>query len=161
MRYLFFFLVILASGLLQVTFLDYFRILGVKPDLLLISIVTASLSFELRWVIIFSLFAGLFKDAFNSNTLAINTLLFPLWGFLIFKLSRKISLEENLIRTVLIFIIALVDNTIAGLILVSSGNLVPLKIILRNLAAGSIYTALIFPLVERVIIKIFLRDLYA
>lgn len=161
MRHLLFLLAVVALGLLQVTFLDYFRIFGIRPDLLLISAGLAGMVFELRWALIFSLFAGFFKDACAVNTFGINTSLFVLWSILIVKLTKEISIDGNLIRIVLIFIIAVIHNTIVGLILISSGNLIPLGLFLRIVFVGSIYTALVLPLVVKAIKPIYpVRDYY-
>lgn len=142
-----FFLIIIALGMLQVTILNYFKIFGVGPDLLLISVVIASLFFEFKWAFVLSVFAGLFKDIFGANIFGINTLLFPLWSFLIVRLNKEITIDYNFIRIVLVFIVSLLHNTITGLILIYSGNLIPLGLFLRIVSLQSIYTALVLPLI--------------
>jgi len=150
-------LVVIILGLLQVIILDYFKIFGVKPDLLLISAVIASLVFEFKWAFILSLFAGLFKDVFGATTFGINTLLFALWSFLIVRLNKEITIDYNFIRMVLIFIVCLLHNTITGLIFIYLGNFIPLGIFLRIVSVGSIYTALISLLVLKLSEPIFLK----
>lgn len=142
-----FFVIIVALGMLQVTILNYFKIFGVKPDLLLISVVIASLFFEFKWAFILSVFAGLFKDIFGANIFGINTLLFPLWSFLIVRLNKQITIDYNFVRIALIFIISLLHNTITGLILIYSGNLILLGLFLRIVSLQSIYTAVVLPLI--------------
>ena len=142
--------IILIFGLLQVTILDYFKVFGIKPDLLLISMVIVSLIFEFKWALALSIFAGIFKDVFVVGTFGINTLLFPLWTFLIIRLAKEIPLDNNFIRVVLIFIIAFLHSTITGLLLIYSGNFIPLGIFLRIVSIESLYTALVLPLVFKI-----------
>ncbi len=147
MKYWIYLLTIIILGILQLTFLDYFKVFGIKPDLLLISVVIASLVFEFKWAFILSLFAGLFKDVFSATTFGINTLLFPLWSFLIARLNKEITIDYNFIRMALIFIISLLHNTITGLTFIYLGNPISLGIFLRIVSVQSIYTVLLLPLV--------------
>lgn len=147
MKKFIFFIIILICGILQVTILNNFKIFFVKPDLLLISVVLASLIFEWKWAFAFSLFAGIFKDSFSSAAFGINTILFPIWCILIIELAKQISIDFDLIRIGLLFVISLLQNVSEGAILVSSGSFIPLGIFLRNVTVGSIYTTLFLPLV--------------
>lgn len=151
MRNWLFFAVILILGVLQLTLLNYFKIFNIKPDLFLVCMVVASLLLELQPAIILSLFAGLFKDSFSSNLFGINTVLFALWSFLILKLNRKIALDNNFLRMGLVFMVALLHNTLSGITLLYLGRGIPLGIFLRTVLIGSIYTALAMPLVFSII----------
>ncbi len=142
--------IIFVIGIFQVTLLDFFKIFNVKPDLLLISAVIASLVFKFKWALFFSIFAGIFKDVFVVSTFGINTLLFCLWSFLILKLTKEIPIDNNFIRLILIFIIAFLHNIISGLFLFYSGKPIPLGIFLRTVSIGSIYTALVLLLVFKI-----------
>ncbi|MDI6606116.1 MAG: rod shape-determining protein MreD, partial [Candidatus Omnitrophota bacterium] len=102
-----FFFLILILGILELTLFNYFKIFNIKPDLFLVCAVLASLFLEPRPAIALSLFAGLFKDSFSSNLFGINAVLFTLWSFLILKLNRKITLDNNFLRLGLVFIVAL------------------------------------------------------
>ena len=147
MKKFIFFLFVFLAGLLQVTIINYFRVLTIKPCLFLIFVVIASLTFELKWALIFSLFAGIFKDIFCIGAFGINTALFLLWSFLIVRLSREISIENNVLRCGLVLIVVFLHDLFVGLIYVYSGNYVPLGIFLRIITLQPIYTALILPLV--------------
>lgn len=137
---------IIILALLQATILNYVNIFNVKPDLLLISVIIASLFFQPLWAISLSIFAGVLKDIFSVNAFGLNSILFFLWSFLIIKLSRKISFDSNYVRLVLIFIIAIVNNIITRLIFLFLGNFISLGLFLRIAFIESLYTALIFPL---------------
>lgn len=142
-------LIIIILAILQVTVFNYFRVFSVKPDLLLIIVVLAGLSFGLREALFFSILAGILKDIFSINAFGINTLLFPLWSFLTIKLSREVSLENNFIRAVLVFIMVVLNDIAARLINLTLGNFIPMGIFLRVTFLESLYTALVSLLVFR------------
>jgi len=147
MRNLIYLVVLTALGLIQMTLLDYVRIFGVKPDLLLIGAVIANLILRPRAAFVLSVFAGFFKDIFAVNSLGINTLLFSLWSILIIKLSHEISLDNNFMRTILIFVITMLHSIIMGLIVIYLGAFLPLGIFLRIVTTESLYTALVLPFI--------------
>lgn len=141
--------IIVMLGILQVTVLDYFKLFGVKPDLLFLVTLTAGFLFyfELKWVLSLGIFAGILKDILSPNPFGINTLLFPLWNFVTIKLSKKVSIENNFLRSIYIFIIVALNDIVTRLIYVCLGNFIPIGVFLRITFLGSLYTALISPLV--------------
>lgn len=151
MKKLYFFLATFILGILQVSLLDYFKIFNVKPDLLLISAIIASLAFKFHWAVFLSIFAGLFKDAFSTGIFGINTLLFSLWCFLIAKVTRKLSLEDDIMRIALIFLVALFHHIIMGLLFLYLGKPIALGIFMRIITIESIYTAAVSPLVFKML----------
>lgn len=148
MKFLSYLFVIFIAVILQATLLDSFKIFGVKPDLLLIVIVITDTIFDLKWALCLGIFAGILKDSLGANVFGINTLLFPLWVFLIAKLSKKILLDSNFIRVMLIFIIGILHGIVTRLIFLALGNtIVSLGVFLRITFLESLYTAAILPLV--------------
>jgi len=139
--------IILVLGLLQVTILDYLRFFYARPDLLLISVAVAALVFDLRSSLIFGLFAGLLKDVFSPGVFGLNTVLFPLWGYLVFRLSRLIPIEEDILRMGLVFILTVLHNAVMGVLLISQGEMISFGIFLRIVVVQAILTALVSPLV--------------
>ena len=144
-------IITLILGVFQLTLLGHFRIFGIKPDLLLVTVVLASLFLEMRWAIVFGVGVGIFKDIFSLNPFGLNILLFGLWSFLSAKISREITIEDTLSVTLLVLVIALLQNIASGLVVIYSGNFVPLGIFLRISLFGSLYTALTLPLILKVI----------
>lgn len=140
-------------GVLQVTLLDCFKVFGVKPDLLLIAVFIAVLSLAIKPALSVGLLAGIFKDAFSLTPPGVSTILFPIWVFLIANLCREVSIDDNLTRLLLFFVVVLLNNIISGLVLIYSGVFLPLGIFLRITLLASIYTALILPLILRFSIK--------
>ena len=143
---LLFLLAAIILAIFQATILDYLKIFGVKPDLLLIVAVLASLAFEFRWAFALSVFAGFLKDAFGVSHFGINMFLFGLWSFLILRLSREVTLDNNIVRAGLIFIIALLHNLVIALYFIYSGNQIPVGILLRIVFLTPLYTVAVLPL---------------
>jgi len=145
--------IILAAALIQATLLDHFKIFGAKPDLLLIILVTLTgiFLFEWRWLITLAFISGIFKDIFSANVFGVNTLLFCCWTILIVRISKRISIDDNLRRAVLIFVIALLQGIATGIIAVLWGTPIAWGIFLRVTFIGAFYTLLIAPLVFRIL----------
>ncbi len=148
--------VIVIFSILEVTILDYFKIFNIKPDLFLIGVLMASLSFSFqpRLAILLSASSGMLKDILGINAFGINTLLFALWSFLIIKLSRKITLDNNLISAGVMFIIVILNGAAIKIIFLFSGKFMPWAVFLRTAFLESLYTALVLPLVFSVWAKI-------
>jgi rod shape-determining protein MreD len=137
--------------ILQITIVPYFKIFGIKPDLILSSIVIVSLFCDLKLALGLSILAGAFKDIFGANTLAINSLASGAWSLLVIKLSRRIAIDINLSRAGLIFIIAILNAFVMRIFFWYLGTYVPLGIFLRISFLDSLYTALVSLLVFRVL----------
>jgi len=146
-----FLLITLILAVFQLILADYFKIFGVKPDLILASAVMAGIFLEIRWAVIFGVAAGIFKDIFSLSFFGPDIFFFGLWSFLCAKLSRKITVEDNLTLSLLVFVVALVQNILSGLLLIYSGNFVPLGIFLRIIILGSLYTALATSLILKIV----------
>lgn len=147
-----FFILIFILTLFELTLLDSFKIFNVKPDLILIVVIIISLYLDLKGVLILTLFAGILKDIIGLNSFGIYTLLFPLYGLAIIKLSRKISLDNNSLRCALIFISVIINDIISRLIFISLGKSVaPVGIFLRITFLETIYTTALLPLVIKVV----------
>lgn len=143
-------LITFLLGLFQLTWLQYFGVFGVKPDLLLACVVMAGLFLETRRAVAFGVGVGMFKDLFGLSHFGPSVFLFGLWGFLAARITREISIEDNLSAGALLLVIALAQNILSGFALIYSGGLVPPGIFLRIVLLGSLYTALILPLILKV-----------
>lgn len=146
-----FLIIIAAFGLLQITALNYINVYNAKPDLLLITVVVASLFFEPRWALFFSIFAGFIKDILSPNTFGINTFLFPLWGFLIMKLSKRMTIDNNFIRAAFTFIIVILNDMATIVIFLFLGNFIYWGVFLRIAFLEALYTASVLPLMLKII----------
>ena len=152
-KWLFLFgLVILAT--LQLTWPVFLSFFNCKPDLLLIFALAAVFYLDFKIALVFSILAGLTKDAFLPTPLALNTILVSMWSYLVYRLSRQISTDNDVVRLVLVLTVALLNNIIIGLQILNSGNIIPVGIFLRNLIVLSVYTSALSPLVFKLAKKI-------
>ena len=151
MRRVYFLLIVIALGVLQSAYLNYLGVFGVKPDLLLISMVIASFYFDWRWSLFFSISAGLFKDIAGVHIFGTNTVLFAAWNIVIIQLSKKIALDSFIMRTLLISLLAILNGVITRLILISSSSFISLGVFLRIILLDAIYTASVWPLVFKAV----------
>lgn len=146
MKKLIFIALIAACGIVQLVFPQYLRVFGVKPDLILACAVAANLVFEFRWALFLSLLAGIFKDSFIISSFGSNAVLFAFWSLLVCEIKRRFSLDFVYVQVILLWVIALLQNLSTGLIVISSGNIVPSGIFLRIVFLGALYTAAALPL---------------
>ncbi len=141
-----FFLLTFFLGIIQVSPLGFLTPFNIKPDLLLISALTAVFLFEFRFALILSVFCGLFKDVFLVYPFTLNTFSFALWSCLVYRAAKEISTENMLVKAGIVFLVALLQNIITG-VAGSYSGITPIGIYLRVVLFSSIYTAAVSPLV--------------
>jgi rod shape-determining protein MreD len=141
----------MIAAILQATVLNSVRVFNVKPDILLVIAAFLSLECDLRWALLLSVFAGVLKDALIGNPFGLNAFMFALWSLLIFRVSRKISIETRLARLLLILIVAGLNILVAKLRLSFTAETIPPGIFLRTAVLEVVYTVLVSPLVFRLI----------
>ncbi|MDD2752492.1 MAG: hypothetical protein PHN59_05105 [Candidatus Omnitrophica bacterium] len=146
-----FFLVIVLLALFQATLLQFFRIGNVKPDLLLICAVFSGLLFELKYALFFSLVLAFLKDALAVHIFAPHIFYFPLLALLTNLLAKKVPIETTAIRIGLIFFAVILVNLLKKFIQFSAENYMALGIYLRVTFLEAIYTALVSPLIYKII----------
>lgn len=134
-------LIILVLALAEVSFLSVLKPFALQPDLLLITVVLASLWFRIRWVLLIGLYAGLLKDAFSLYPHGLYAAAFPLIGFGVIKLSRKISFDEAYVKIILIFLIAFCLAIAKGIAFMLYGWPLPFFTFIRVTLAGSLSCA--------------------
>lgn len=153
--------IIVLLGLIQVALVDAVKFATVRPDLIIIGVVVASLSFELPYVLILCLSAGILKDIFSPYTFGINVFILPLLGFLIVRLSKDLSWDNSWVRAMLISAVSLSYHLIVRSVLFFWGHFIPVGIFLRIALLESLYTALISVLVFKYINpRIFMKRTY-
>jgi len=144
------FFIIIISALLQATLVNYFRFFWVKPDLLLICTVLASLAYPSGWGIALSFWAGALKDILSGTNAGMSTLIFPAYSLAIIFISKNITFDLIILRVALVFLFALLDTVISRLILVSQGNFIATGIFLRITVLGCLYTTAVSYLFFRI-----------
>lgn len=139
-------LFIFFTSLLEATVFNHLMLFRTKPDLLLTLVVVLALSLKPNQALLLSLVCGIFKDILGAGVFGAHILLFPLWCFLIIKLSRKISLENNIICIILVFLINIIQNIFFRLVFLFSGIYIAWYVFLRIIFLEALYTSAIFPL---------------
>ena len=135
--------VILILALAQVAVVSRIKILGSSGDCFTIALVYAGLFFNIRTVIVSGIFVGALKDVFSANPSAFNTILAPAWGFLVFQAARRLTVDSNPIRCVLVFFIAFCNAAVLRTVWWFQGISVPLGVSVRIMAADSLLTAVL------------------
>lgn len=154
MKKLFFLLTVIILATLGLNWPNFLVFFYCKPDLLLIFMVALVFYTDFKTALLFGILAGLAKDVFLPQALAINTICFSIWSYLIYRLSRQVSTEEDYVRWAIVLVAALLNNFIIGLASVATGNIIPPGIFLRNLIMVSVYTAALSPLIFKLTKKI-------
>ncbi|MFH1191553.1 MAG: rod shape-determining protein MreD [Candidatus Omnitrophota bacterium] len=154
MKKLFFLLAILILVTLELVWPNFLNFFYCKPDLLLIFMIALVFYTDFKTALLFGILAGLAKDVFLPWTLAINTVCFSIWSYLLYRLNRQISTENDYVRWAIVLVVALLNNLIIGLQSVVTGNIMPPGIFLRNLIIVSIYTTALSPLIFKLTKKI-------
>ncbi len=151
MKNLIFLLIIIISGFFQATILNYIGLFGVKPDILLCCVILAGVFFNRKWAFVFSLSAGLMKDIFSLETFGLNLFLFFGWNYLIVTLSKRVSIDDNLVLSVFGFVVVFLNDIIIRFIYLSSGRDIPLGVFFRITLIESVYTALVLFLLIKIL----------
>jgi rod shape-determining protein MreD len=145
-----YFALIFSCLLLQLTFLRYFAFFAVKPNLILIALVISCLTLNWRWAIILGAFAGFTKQLLSINTIPLDVFFYPLVCFLVVRISRKVSFENNLLRMALVAAAVLLESIVTRAI-VLSGTHVPFGIFLRTVFLEEFMSLLVTPILIKII----------
>jgi len=143
--------VLLLLVVLQITIIDNFKVFSIKPDLILIGVVSMGLFCELRTALLLGVLAGALKDIFGASPQNMNLVLMPSWAFVTARFSRRLTLDFDLSRAMFIFIVAFFNAICVRVLFFYSGTSVPLGVFIRALIFGSFYTALASLLVFKLI----------
>jgi len=152
----FIYLAVFICAILQATLLNYFRLWGTKPDILLLCCVVASLNLSLEKSLCLAVFAGFLKDILSLNHYGISTLFFPVIVFLVFKLSRKISAEGSFVGAILVLCAVILNGVISKIFLEFFGTYIPVGVFLRVLIIEALYSSA----VSLVVFKMKERDFF-
>lgn len=153
---LYFFLLILAAVLEPAVF-QRVRLFGAGPDLFLIIIVLASVHLDLKWALAVAVSAGMLKDACGFLPFGVSTFAYPLVSYLIFRLNRMFSLQNEVFcacfTAASCLACAFVYRFYAGIIELA----VPLGPFARISFLQALYTGLVFPVFVSGVRKVALR----
>jgi len=97
------YLILLACLLLHLTVLDYAKLFGARPDLMLIAVVFFSLFLGWKRGLESGVAAGLMQDILAFNLFWVNTFVLGTTGFLVGILNAKLFKESKATQVSLVF----------------------------------------------------------
>lgn len=148
-------LILLIIALLQSTLFNYFRILNVKPDIILAALIMFVPFFSLGWSVVFAFSGGVFRDLFSILPFGFNACFCILWIILVKQIFRRLSAENNLIRNCLLCLIILLNNLTMQSILFVLQRPLNLGIFSRIVSIESILTLLLALPMYRLFVHLF------
>ena len=136
-------LILSIFTIIEVEILDYLRIFGVKPDLLLITVLFFALYRRAKWAGFTGILAGLLRDVFTVNPFGISILYFGFLGKIGSFLGRYIFYKRRyLIQMSVTFLSMLIYSFICGFFQAGVRNDRSFRLILIS---SSLYTTLVSP----------------
>lgn len=138
---------LLFFTIFESTILDGFVIFNVKPDFVLATVVILGFLYRPRATIIFSCFAGFFKDILSLGPIGLNTAIFILLGLMLSMFSKSFLIEAVLLRMLFVAIAVFIKYISAQVILFFYASPLSLGIFLKHSLLTAIYTAAITPLI--------------
>ena len=132
MRVLVWGLCILGCILLQATWFPILSYHGVKPDLLLVLVISAGLLFGKEKGISVGFFAGVFQDLASGNVFGVNTIPKMAIGYLFGNAERKVFKEHVFLPLIAVMIGTFVNAFIVYLYLAFFGHRVEVLPLLVN-----------------------------
>ncbi len=130
---------VIAAAVVQSTLLEGLKVFAVKPDLLFVALFIAALSFDRSWALCIALVCGLLKDLLGTSAVALHTVLMPAACWALVQVQRRISLDNYLVGAGVLFLMLLVYDIIAQIVLG--------VVSFRVLFVQPLYTAAVFLLV--------------
>lgn len=97
------YIILAAAFLIQLLFLDRIKIVGVKPDLLVLLVAFFAIFFGPGTGAEMGFVSGLFKDTYSLDIFGVNIVLLSLTGLIAGMLSPKLFRESKLTQGLLVF----------------------------------------------------------
>ena len=138
--------IMLSALFIHVTCLDYVKVLGAKPDLMLICVIFLGLFFGEGSGFESGLIAGILKDLFSVDFLGINTLILAATGILMDGLRANFYKESKMTQMLLVLFAAVFSMTIHYMIescFSKNLNLSFAEYLTSSIIPSSIYTSLV------------------
>ena len=98
--------------IIQTTVLDYIRIFGIMPNILLISVICYSFCASDLRGLVFGVLCGIFMDVTGGRIIGINTLLYTYAAFSCLWVCDKLYNNNEIIAAVFTFVISLVYGAV-------------------------------------------------
>lgn len=148
----------IISFLLQIGFVPFLEIKGVKPDLLLIFVIILGLQRERFWGTLSGFFVGLIQDFFCGGFLGVFALAKTFSAFLVRTLSEGSYEKGGVHFGILVFVISLFHELLVNWISVWGTGTSLIVVVVRAVVPGALYTTLLAVIVYEVFPKRFFRQ---
>lgn len=137
---------LLAAIFLHITVLNYVKIFGAKPDLILMMVIFFALFLGARTGLEIGVVAGLLRDIFAFDLFGVNTVTLAISGLLIGMLNTKFFKESTLTQVILVFsftIFSMLLHYALSSVLSRYSNIRIFDYFISSIIPNSIYTALL------------------
>lgn len=141
MRTVIFLIFIFVVALIETGVSGYISISGVAPDLLLIASVTAGLYYNQRTAIIMGILSGMLKDSLGIYSFGMHIFIFPVFAYLTYQFSRRLSIETGRYNAVYIFIVTLIKALLVKFWMSVPGVYISWAVFSKVALLESLYTA--------------------
>lgn len=139
---------VIAAALIQTTWIDHIRLLGVVPDLTVILVVYFALMEGEERAMFTGVLCGVFQDAATNAVLGLHILSLVIVGYTTGKVSTRLITEHPAIKSALVFGGSIGNGLIITLLdYLQSPDPYALNTVIARVVPGAFYTALITPLV--------------
>jgi rod shape-determining protein MreD len=153
-------IVIIATALIQATWLDTIRFAGVVPDLILLLVVYFAIAFGEERAMWTGVMGGLFQDVARSTSIGQNVLCHVIVAYAAGRIANRLVTESPAVKTGLVFCAALVHGLMqSALVYIAQPHLANVSDIVARIVPSGFYTALVTPLVFYVLDRIFRSEL--
>lgn len=152
--------VVTAAALLQTTWLEHARFLGVLPDIMVLLVVYFALREGEEWAMLTAVLGGVFQDVAGNTALGHHVLGLAVVGFVIGRVTTRLITEHPAVKVGLVFLSSVAAGVIyTGIQYVQRPGTPLLTVVLARVIPAAFYTALITPLVfwfvERTVGRLF------
>jgi len=152
--------VIIATALVQVTWLNEIRIANVEPDLILLLVVYFAIAFGEERAMWTGVLGGLFQDVARSTSIGQNILCHVIVAYAAGRIANRLVTESPAVKTGLVFCAAIVHGLMhSALVYIAQPHLANIGDIVARIVPSGFYTALVTPLVFFVLDRIFRSEL--
>jgi rod shape-determining protein MreD len=152
--------VIIATALIQATWLHEVRVEGVMPNLILLLVVYFAIAFGEERAMYTGMIGGLFQDVAGMTSIGHNVLCHVLVAYAIGRIANRLVTENPAVKTGLVLCAALVYGLLhSALVYVAQPQLANISDIIGRIVPGAFYTAITTPFIFFILDKIFQSEL--
>lgn len=144
-------LLLLTALVLQATLVPLIAVQGVRPDLLLLAVVSSGLLLGKEHGVGIGFFAGLLQDLASGNVFGVNVLSKMASGYIAGLLERKVFKENILLPILAIVLATLFNGAITILLMLIFGHKLDLLSAAMSVAETALYNAILAAPMHRLV----------